>query len=263
MTGHPNSLHALCVLFDRDMFAAQVSEPQPPPPQPQPPPPQPPPGVWSKRLHTSGDRRFLVFRTLAVAMDGERGSGAALRRRERRLRAWQRHVRTAVQLALAEKFHHSANKVEPDNALRGQEKRAGREEAGLAPVSEVAGPQRCDRTLRGTSLGAPSLAAPQLAANETLDSSALSFLLNLALEEKEKEEEERRKKEEEQVKRQEDQEEALLKRLQAEWDALLALGAVLDEREAILDRRERRRVVPRRKRKKKRRKRTRRSRCTR
>ena len=44
-------------------------------------------------------------------MDGERGSGAALRRRERRLRAWQRHVRTAVQLALAEKLHHSANKV--------------------------------------------------------------------------------------------------------------------------------------------------------
>ena len=62
-------------------------------------------------------------------MDGERGSGAELRRRERRLRAWQPHVRTAVQLALAEKLHHSANKVESDNALRGQEKRAGREEA--------------------------------------------------------------------------------------------------------------------------------------
>ena len=158
-------------------------------------------------------------------MDGERGSGAALRRRERRQRAWQRHVRTAVQLALAAKLHHSANKVEPHDALRGQEKRAGREEAGLethsglraptplppemrpAPLSEVAGAQRCDRTVRGTSLGAPSLAAPQLAANETLDSAALSFLLNRALEEKEKEEEERVKREEEQVKRQEDQEE--------------------------------------------------------
>ena len=140
-------------------------------------------------------------------MDGERGSGAALRRRERRLRAWRRHVRTAVQLALAEKLHHSANKVEPHDVPRGQEKRAGREETGLethsglraptplppgmrpAPLSEVAGQQRCDRTLRGTSLAAPSLAAPQLAANETLDSSALSFLLNCALEEKEKEEE--------------------------------------------------------------------------
>ena len=80
--------------------------------------PQPPQGVWSKRLHTSGDRRFLVFRTPAVAMDGERGSGAALRRRERRLNAWQRHVRTAVQPALAEKVHHSANKVEPHDAPR-------------------------------------------------------------------------------------------------------------------------------------------------
>ena len=49
----------------------------------------------------------------------------------RRLRAWQRHVRAAVQLALAEKLHHSANKVEPHNALRGWEKRADWEEAGL------------------------------------------------------------------------------------------------------------------------------------
>ena len=55
-------------------------------------------------------------------------AGVAQRRRERRLRAWQRHVRTAVQLALAEKLHHSANKVEPHDALRGQNKRAGREE---------------------------------------------------------------------------------------------------------------------------------------
>ena len=73
------------------------------------------------------------------------------------------------------------------------------------------------------------------------------------------------KREEEQVKRQEDQEESLLTRLQAERDALLVLGlgvlssqqkkrlnAVLDEREAIMDRRERRRVVAKRKRKKKR-----------
>ena len=75
--------------------------------------------------------------------DGDRGSGAALRRRERRLRALQRHVRTAVKLALAEKLHHSANKV--------------------------AGPQRCDRTVRGTSLGASSYLLPP----------SLSFLLLL------------------------------------------------------------------------------------
>ena len=71
------------------------------------------------------------------------------------------------------------------------------------------------------------------------------------------------------MKRQEDQEEALLTRLQAERDALLVLGlgalssqqkkrlnAVLDEREAILDRRERRRVVAKRNRKKRRKKKT-------
>ena len=95
-------------------------------------------------------------RDSAVARDGDRGSGAALRRRERRTRAWQRHVRTAVQLALAEKLHHSANKVEPHNALRGQNKRAGGEEDALwsagtdAPasgdaagtLSEATGPQR-------------------------------------------------------------------------------------------------------------------------
>ena len=185
---------------------------------------------------------------------------------------WRTRQRRCA-LALAEKLHHSANKVEPHDAPRGQEKRAGREEAGLethsglraptplpqgmrlAPLSEVAGPQRCNRTVRGNSLGAPSLAAPQLAANETLDSAALSFFLNRALEEKEKEEEERVKREEEQVKRQEDQEEALLTRLHAERDALLVLG--------LGPSRERRRVVAKRKRKKKkRRRRTRRSRCT-
>ena len=75
--------------------------------------------------------------------------------------------------------------------------------------------------------------------------------------------------EKEQLKRQEDQEEARLTRLQAERDALLVLGletlssqqkkrlnAVLDEREAIWDRRERRRVVAKRKRKKRRKKKT-------
>ena len=75
------------------------------------------------------------------------------------------NVRTAVQLALAENLHCSANKVEMDNALRGQSKRAGREEveyekhAGLRaqktpPPGErpgilaEPGSQRSDRTVR-------------------------------------------------------------------------------------------------------------------
>ena len=65
--------------------------------------------------------RTCLVLNLAVAMDGERSSGAALRRRERRLRAWQRHVRTAVQLALAEKLHHSAGPVEQHRSPRRQE----------------------------------------------------------------------------------------------------------------------------------------------
>ena len=202
-----------------------------------------------------------MSKTLAVDMEShvERASGAAQRRRERRLRAWQRHVRTAVQLALAEKLHHSACRthlrgkewMEQDAALRGQTARARGLEMESFPHCPLRG-------LRPPSPSGelPSLATPLLAANETLDSAALSFLLNRALEEKEKEEEERVKREEEQVKRQEDQEEALLTRLQAERDALLVLGlealssqqkrrlnTVLDEREAILDRWERRRVV--------------------
>ena len=127
-------------------------------------------------------------------------------------------------------------------------------------------PQRCGRTV--PSVGAPVLAVQSLRGFDGVDNTATKFLLQQALKKKE-EEEERVKREEERVKRQEDQEEALLTRLQAERDALLVLGlgalssqqkkrlnAVLDEREAIMDRRERRRVVAKRKRKKRRKRRT-------
>ena len=129
-------------------------------------------------------------------MDGERDSGAAQRRRERRLHAWQRHVRTAVQLALAEKLHHSANKVEPHDALRGQNKRAGREEVenvtrdglraqkspppGVRPGSLVdPGPQRSDRTVRRSSGMDPLLVVASLAdaSADGVDAATLSFLL--------------------------------------------------------------------------------------
>ena len=141
--------------------------------------------------------------------------------------------------------------MEQDAALRGQTARARGLEMESFPHCPLRG-------LRPPSPSGvlPSLATPQLAANETLDSAALSFFLNRALEEKEKEEEERVKREEEQAKRQEDQEMALLMRLQAERDALLVLGLGGPHREAILDRRERRRVVAKRKRKKRRKKKT-------
>ena len=133
--------------------------------------------------------------------------------------------------------------------------------AGMRPgrLVDARRPQRCGRT--PPSVGAPVLAVQSLRGFDGVDNTATKFLLQQAL--KKKKEEERVKREEEQVKRQEDQEEALLTRLQAERDALLVLGlgalssqqkkrlnAVLDEREAIMDRRERRSVVAKRKRKK-------------
>ena len=125
-----------------------------------------------------------------------------------------------------------------------------------APPSEVAGPQGAAATGGYVAAGAPLLAVLSLRGFDGVDDITAKFLLQQALEMKEKEEEERVKREQEQLKRQEDQEEARLTRLQAERDALLVLGletlssqqkkrlnAVLDEREAILDRWERRRVV--------------------
>ena len=125
------------------------------------------------------------------------------------LRAWQRHVRTAVQLALAEKLHHSANKVESDNALRGQEKRAGREEAGLeshsglralTPLPQGTRPEPLDEPLHWfiPSLealcpddgGVPSLATPSLAdaAGDAVDAVTVEFLVEWALLEPEEQE---------------------------------------------------------------------------
>ena len=136
-----------------------------------------------------------------------------------------------------------------------------------APPSEAAGPQGAAATGGYVAAGAPLLAVSSLRGFDGVDDITAKFLLQQALVLKEKEEEERVKREQEQLQRQEDQEEARLTRLQAERDALLVLGletlssqqkkrlnAVLDEREAILDRWERRRVEKRRKKKKKKKK---------
>ena len=133
-----------------------------------------------------------------------------------------------------------------------------------APPSEAARPQGAAATGGYVAAGAPLLAVSSLRGFDGVDDITAKFLLQQALVLKEKEEEERVKREQEQLQRQEDQEEARLTRLEAERDALLVLGletlssqqkkrlnAVLDEREVILDRWERRRVEKRRKKKKK------------
>ena len=54
--------------------------------------------------------RVLFFASPAVGMDlsEQPGSGAAQRRRQRRLRSWLRHERMTVAMALAERTHHSS-----------------------------------------------------------------------------------------------------------------------------------------------------------
>ena len=58
----------------------------------------------------------------SVLMDAERASGAAKRRRERRLRSWWRHERMTVAAELAVALHHSRGDgpAVPHEALRGQ-----------------------------------------------------------------------------------------------------------------------------------------------
>ena len=163
-------------------------------------------------------RRHQCRRDSAVAIDGDRGSGAALRRRERRSRAWQRHVRTAVQLALAEKFppqHEQGGAAQRPHgdrrrelAARCQGSRRTLTSGPRHPCLRGCGQHLCLRrrghrgaTVRGTSLGAPSLALPVLVANDTLDNKAVSFLLSRALQKRKEEEVERRSGEVEQRRR--------------------------------------------------------------
>ena len=109
--------------------------------------------------------------------------GAAQRRRQRRLRSWWRHEQQSIAAALATVMHHSSSKVHtangaprsqklatraeeeevehvPHYALRGQKTPPPRERP--APLSEVAGPQRSDRTVRRSAGEAPLLAVTTL-----------------------------------------------------------------------------------------------------
>ena len=142
--------------------------------------------------------------------------GAAQRRRQRRLRSWWRHEQQSIAAALATVMHHSSGKVhtaygaprsqklatraeeeveyEPHYALRGQKTPPPGERP--APLSEVAGPQRSDRTVRHSAGDAPLLVVPSLRGADGVDGTTVSFLLaeNLKLKKKEEEEKERRRK---------------------------------------------------------------------
>ena len=121
----------------------------------------------------------------------ERATGAALRRRQRRLRSWLRHERQSVAMELAAALHHSrdARSDVVHEALRGQKtassgkRPAALRESGPQLVVEHAGcPCSC----------LPSLATPSLAdaTADVVDSSSLRFLAASALEARRKEEKE-------------------------------------------------------------------------
>ena len=106
----------------------------------------------------------------------------AQRRRQRRLRSSWGHEQQSIAAALATVTHHSSGKVhtangaprsqtvatraeeeveyEPHNALRGQKTPPPGER--LAPLSEVAGPQRSDRSMSHSAGDAPLLVVPSL-----------------------------------------------------------------------------------------------------
>ena len=146
-------------------------------------------------------------------------SGAARRRRERRLRSMLRHEQQTVRMALAAALHHSAGpevkKVELQQhaALRGQKTgtRAGEGEVhekydaprrqnaphpGVRPGSLFdPGPQRSDRTVRHSAGDTPLLVVPALRGDDGVDGTTLQFLLeqNLSRKKKQEEEEKERK----------------------------------------------------------------------
>ena len=156
-------------------------------------------------------------------------TGAAARRRGRRLRSWLRHERQTVAMVLAEIFHHSSALFPPKfkeewvgrheqhaaprgpktartteathftsstTVARGPELFSLEEEPGggrPAPLSEVTGPQSAV-TAGYVAAGVPLLGAPSMASPsaEAIDESTLSFLLggNLARVKEEEEEKE-------------------------------------------------------------------------
>ena len=158
--------------------------------------------------------RTCLFLTSAVAIDGERSSDVALRRRERRLRAWQRHV-CAYGGAAGSRGDAPPQREQGGAGQRptgtGEEswQGGGRARDALWPAgtdapasgdaagAELPGPQRCDRTVRGTSQGSPLLEVQSLRGADGIDDTAVKLLLQLALKKKKEEEDEEEEEEEE------------------------------------------------------------------
>ena len=153
-------------------------------------------------------------------------------------------------MELAATLHHSrdAGSEVAHEALRGQKAASSGEEAGVVThnalrglktlppglrpehLPEAPGPQRCDRTVRGTLVGAPLLAVQSLRGFDGVDDAAAKFLLQQALKMKKEEEEEKERKEKDMQEMEEDNK---AKKALAVWTA--RRKAVTDEMHALLD----------------------------
>ena len=108
-----------------------------------------------------------------MPLHGEHAAGAAMRRRQRRLRSWLRHERMTVAMTLAEMTHHTAPrgpKIARVGEVEEQVSHAGPRAQKTPPQGERPGilpeplPQRSYRSRRHFSEdGLPQLAMPSLA----------------------------------------------------------------------------------------------------
>ena len=147
-------------------------------------------------------------------------SRAAQRRRWRRLRALPRHGRQSIAMALAAALHHTPplcwseeekcgvaagrRSTGTEHRHQGQEVEheqyhAPREQKPPPPgerpglLAEL-GPQKSDRTAQRSSGVTPLVVVPSLAGGDGIDSTTISFLVRVALKQKEEKEKEEREK---------------------------------------------------------------------
>ena len=124
------------------------------------------------------------------------GTGAAMRRRQRRQRSWWRHEQLSIAAAMATVSHHSFQVGTKNDAPRGQKTVSSAGGMRRAPLSEFAGPQGVAVTVGDVVAGAPLLVVPTLHGNDGVDGTTVSFLLaqNLRLQKEEEEVLDRRSK---------------------------------------------------------------------
>ena len=149
-------------------------------------------------------------------MDGARVAGAAMRRRERRLRSWAN---------LAENLHHSRLKVEGDehDGLRAQ--KTARVTGARPGVLTEPEPQGGAVTVGYVTAPGPLLVPPVLGGGDTLDDATVSFLLAQALlerQELQEMEDAAKRREEQRLKRQTVEEAKALRELLVQTERKMA-----------------------------------------